>query len=148
MGQIVYECMMSLFASLCFGIIFHVRGIKLLFAGLGGSLGWLVYLLCAVPFPASTIPRYFCATVGITIFAEWCARAFRAPVSVFLAVALIPLVPGNGIYQTMLQCIRGNTSAALHECVNTVGIAGALSMGIVIVSSTVHLFLRQSARNK
>lgn len=79
--EIIYKCIMSLLASVCFGVIFQVRGIKLLFAGLGGLLGWLFYSLSAIPFPASTIPRFFVATVSITAFSEWCARAFRAPVS-------------------------------------------------------------------
>ncbi len=140
MANLVYQCVMSFFASVCFGIIFQVRGRKLFVAGLGGSLGWLVYLLGACPFPASAIPRYFFATLAITIFAEWAARALRTPVSVFLAVSLIPLVPGNGIYQTMLFCIRGQTSQAVRECINTVGIAGALAMGVVVVSSIVSLF--------
>lgn len=140
MAEIAYQCVMSFFASICFGIIFQVRGRKLLFAGLGGLLGWLIYLLGAFPFPSSAIPRFFFATVGITIFSEWCARAMRAPVSVFLVVALIPLVPGSGIYQTMIYCIRGQTSQAVRACVNTVGIAGALAMGIVMVSSVFNLF--------
>ena len=141
--EIIYKCIMSLLASVCFGVIFQVRGIKLLFAGLGGLLGWLFYSLSASPFPASTIPRFFVATVSITAFSEWCARAFRAPVSVFLAIALIPLVPGNGIYQTMRYCIRGETELALRACVNTIGIAGALAMGIVVVSSVIRLFFEK-----
>lgn len=138
--KIIYECLMSLLASVCFGIIFQVRGVKLLVAGVGGLIGWLIYLLSAVPFPSSAIPRYFFATVGMTIFAECCARLLRTPVSVLLAVALIPLVPGGGIYKTMLHCIHGDTALALRECVNTVGIAGAMAMGVVVVSSVVRLF--------
>ena len=145
MGQIFFEGVMSFFASLCFGIIFQVRGIKLIFSGLGGALGWLVYLLCAIPFPGSTIPRFFFATVVVTLFAEWCARALRAPVTVFLAVALIPLVPGGGIYQTMLYCVQGNSAAAVTECIRTIGIAGAMSMGVVIVSSVAHMLPRRSS---
>ena len=140
MTQWIYQGAMSFCASLCFGIIFQVRGRKLLFAGLGGALGWLIYLLAAVPFADSDIPRYFFATIGITAFAEWCARVLRSPVSVFLAVALIPLVPGNGIYQTMLFCIQGQSAQALRACIHTVGIASALAMGIVVVSSAVSLF--------
>lgn len=138
----VYQCVISLLASLCFGILFQVRGVKLLVAGMGGLISWLVYLLSAPLSPGSTIPRYFLATLVITAFAEGCARLLRAPVSVFLAIALIPLVPGGGIYRTMLYCIRGETAQALEECVGTFGIAGALAMGIVTVSSAVHLVLK------
>ena len=70
MEQIFFEGTMSFFASLCFGVIFHVRGEKLIFSGIGGALGWIVYLLGAFPFPDSIIPRFFCATVVITLFSE------------------------------------------------------------------------------
>ena len=36
--SIAYECLMSFLASLCFGIIFQVRGIKLFTAGFGGLM--------------------------------------------------------------------------------------------------------------
>ena len=146
MGTILYQCLMSLCASLCFGVIFQVRGVKLAFAGLGGLLSWLIFVLCRIPFPVNDIPRYFFATIAVTVFSEWCARAFRAPVTLFLAVSLIPLVPGNGIYQTMLLAIRGDTGAAASRCIHTVGIAGALSVGILLVSSSVHLFLTRHER--
>lgn len=145
--KIAYECLMSLLASLCFGVMFHLRGRKLFFAALGGLIGWFIYTLSASYFSTSIIPRYFIATVCITIFAEWCARFFRAPVSVFLAVSLIPLVPGGGIYRTMIYCIRGNTSDALQTCIETVGIAGALAMGIIMVSSIVRLWATASRQN-
>ena len=41
--EIIYKCIMSLLASVCFGVIFQVRGIKLLFAGLGDcSVGFFI----------------------------------------------------------------------------------------------------------
>ena len=55
-------------------------------------------------------------------------------------------MPGNGIYQTMLLAIRGDTGAAASRCIHTVGIAGALSVGILLVSSSVHLFLTRHER--
>lgn len=139
MERIVYQSLMSFFASVCFAIIFQVKLKHVVFAGLGGLIGWLIYLLAAYPFPESNIPRYFFATIAITIFSECCARILRSPVTVFLAISLIPLVPGGGIYQTMMYCIEGNTNLAVKQCISTIGIAGALAIGIVMVSSIVQL---------
>lgn len=145
MKQIIYQSLMSFFACVCFCIVFQVNGKHIFFASFGGLLGWLVYLFAEYPFPDSVIPRYFIATVVITIYSEWCARVRRSPVTVFLAIALLPLVPGSGIYKTMVYCINGDTALALKQCVLTVGIAGALAIGIVVVSSTVQLILGKTS---
>ena len=142
MNEIIYQRLMSFFACVCFSVVFQVKGKHIFFAGFGGLISWLIYLLAATPFPDSDIPRYFIATVIITIYSEICARVLRSPVTVFLAISLLPLVPGNGIYQTMVYCIKGDSVMALRQCIFTVGIAGALAIGIVVVSSIVQLILR------
>ncbi len=144
MDKIIYQSLMSFFACICFAVVFQVKGRYIFFAGLGGLISWLIYLLAATPFPDSEIPRYFISTVVITIYSEVCARVLRSPVTVFLAISLLPLVPGNGIYQTMVYCIEGDTVRALRQCIFTVGIAGALAIGIVVVSSITQLILRHN----
>ena len=142
MNEIIYQSLMSFFACICFAVVFQVKGNHIFFAVFGGLISLLIYLLAATPFPDSDIPRYFIATVIITIYSEICARVLRSPVTVFLAISLLPLVPGNGIYQTMVYCIKGDSVMALRQCIFTVGIAGALAIGIVVVSSIVQLILR------
>lgn len=133
--------MASFFASLCFAILFQVRGRNLICAAVAGGVCWLVYAVAGLI--VSDIPAYFLAAVATTIYAELLARILRTPAIVYLAVGVIPLVPGGGIYRTMLFCIRGTPEAALSACINTIGIAGAMAMGIVIVSSFVRMLSHQ-----
>ena len=63
-----------------------------------------------------------------------------AGVTGYLLVALFPLVPGGGIYYTMEYCIAGNTQMFLETGLHTLGIAGALALGILLVSSLNRLF--------
>lgn len=135
---ILPEVAWSFLASLAFGILFALRGKKLLMAAVGGAIGWLVYSLGAALLP-SVIPAYFCATCAMTLYSEVCARVLRSPASIFLAPALIPLVPGGGIYETMLYCIRGRSVMAVEAAVRTIGIAGALAMGVVMISTVMRL---------
>ena len=44
MAALLYESIISLFASLCFGILFQLRGRKLIFAAIGGMISWFLYL--------------------------------------------------------------------------------------------------------
>jgi len=63
----------------------------------------------------------------------------KSPTTIYLAVALIPLVPGGGIYYTMLYFINGEIDVGISTGVHTLLISGALAVGIIMVSSTVNL---------
>lgn len=143
MAQILYETLMSGLASLCFGVMFQVRGKNLTCAAVAGGVAWFVYLLVG-HMTQTELAAYFLATVVTTIYAEVFARILRTPTIVFLAVGILPLVPGGGIYRTMLLSIRGTPSEALAACINTIQIAGAIAVGVVIVSSIVRVFWHQN----
>lgn len=132
--HLLLECFYAFASSVAFGIVFNLRGKTLIIAGLDGALGWLIYAGLAGVF-GSDIPQYFLATIGLALYAEIAARIFKAPTIVYLAAALIPLVPGGGIYYTMEYCVGGDIDMALSTGLHTLGIAGALAMGIIIVSS-------------
>lgn len=143
MAHILYETLMSGLASLCFGMMFQVRGKNLVCAAVAGGVAWFVYLLVG-HMTQVELAAYFLATVVTTIYAEFFARLLRTPTIVFLAVGIIPLVPGGGIYRTMLLSIRGTPGEALAACINTIQIAGAIAVGVVIVSSIVRVFWHQN----
>ena len=67
------------------------------------------------------------------------ARCFKAPATIFLLAALMPMVPGGGIFYTMEHCINGDTAAFLETGLHTLAIAGSLAMGILVVSALARL---------
>ena len=83
-------------ACVAFTFVFNIHGWGKLICGVGGAIGWLVYLLCGEDILAA-----FIAAVSIGIFSEVMARVRRCPVTGYLLVALLPLVPGGGIYYAM-----------------------------------------------
>ncbi len=137
MHEIFLSCLYSLAACLGFCLVYNLRGMKMLFASLGGALGWLVYLLCAGMH--NDVMQFFLATIALSIYAEIMARIHKTPVMVFLIIALLPLVPGSGIYYTMEYAINGDTAAFLETGLHTLAIAGSLALGILLVSSLVRL---------
>lgn len=147
MLTVLLPCFYAFAASFSFCVAFRIRGGKMVWCALGGALGWLVYLVSAGLFEGD-IPRYFLATCFISAYSELLARRFRAPATVYLAVALLPLVPGGGIYNTMEYCITGQASQAVTMFFHTLGVAGALAMGIIMVSSTVRLFVQYGVNQK
>lgn len=125
--------------SACAGycLLFNIRGKALVASSLGGVLGWLVYTL-SNPLQ-NDIMQYFLATVATAVYAELMARTMKKPATGFQIVALLPLVPGGGIFYTMEYCVIGNNSMFLSTGIHTLGIAGALAMGVLLVSSVVRL---------
>lgn len=121
-------------ASFCFGILFNIRGGRLWAAAACGALSWTVYLMSG-QWLSSVIARNLVAMVAVSVCAEVMARLFKTPVSTFLVLGLIPLVPGAGMYDTMERMLSGDLSGAVSVGLTTLGVAAALGFGIVMVSS-------------
>lgn len=124
----------SFIASLGFGILFNIKGKKLLLAAIGGSLGGVVYQIC-LDIGASELSAMFFASICFSLYSEILARIAHTPVTTFIICALIPLVPGGGMYRTMLAAIQGDIMKALTMGLDTITIAGALVLGILLVST-------------
>ncbi|MEA4826035.1 MAG: threonine/serine exporter family protein [Clostridium sp.] len=125
----------ALLASLGFGVIFNIRGRNLFFASLGGSIGWFFYLLSLEYYP-SKVFALFVGSLAISIYSEVMARVLKTPVTTFMICAMIPLVPGAGMYYTMLESIQGNIDKSLTLGLQTIGGAGAIAVATVLVAST------------
>ena len=85
-------CFCAFWACVGFTLMFNIHGLGKLIAGVGGALGWLVYLL-----GGQTIFAAFLAAAAIGVFAEVMSRVRRCPVTGYVLVALLPLVPGGGV---------------------------------------------------
>ncbi len=121
-----------------FAVIYNIHGPGILICAFGGGLGWLVYLLTA-PL-GSEITRTLLAAIVIAAYSEIMARIRRCPVTGYLLVGIVPLVPGGGVYYTMEHAINGETDLFLSSFLHTLGVAGALAVGVLLVSSFVRMF--------
>jgi uncharacterized membrane protein YjjB (DUF3815 family) len=133
MKMVFLQCIWAFLACIAFGLVYSMRGKTLLIASLGGALGWFVYLI--FNFLNRDILQFFIATVATAIYSEIMARLLKKPATEFQIVALLPMVPGGGIFYTMEYCVIGNDEMFMKTGLHTLGIAGALAMGILLVSS-------------
>jgi len=133
-------CLYSFLACAGFCFVFNIHGPGILICGGGGALGWLVYLLADF-ITSSIMLRYLLAAIIITLYSEIMARLRRCPVTSYLIIALLPLVPGGGIYEAMRFCVQGDTQQFLSALVRTFGIAGALALGTVLGSSAIRILI-------
>lgn len=137
--EFLLPCFYAFLGSLgyCFLSNIRARNGMLLLASLGGMLCWGVYLLLG--FLQNDILQAFLATVALAVYAELMARIKKSPATIYLVMGLIPLVPGGGIYYTMEYCINGQMMEFLWEGTHTFGIAGALALGILLVTAIMRL---------
>lgn len=125
----------TLIATFCFSVLANIRGKNLIFASLGGGFTWLIYLLTS---SHSSIPNIFCffiASIFAAAYSEIMARVLRAPVTTFVISAIIPLVPGSGMYYTMFESVQGNVTTSLNLGIQTLTIAGTIAIGVFFVST-------------
>ena len=92
------------------------------------------------PTPAD-IAAAFLAAMAIGAYSELMARVRRCPVTGYLQVALLPLVPGAGIYYAMRYCLEGEAELFLSTLLHTLGTAAALSVGAMLISSVLRTIL-------
>lgn len=137
--KMLLPCFYSFVACCAYCVIFNIRGSGMFICSLGGALAWLVYLLAAFV-TSSDILQYFWAAVFLSAYSEVMSRVRKCPVTGYQLLAFIPLVPGAGIYKTMEYCINGETDLFVSTGVHTLGISGALALGVLVVSSLVRMY--------
>ena len=98
--------------------------------------------------PASSVCRRFRAAVlplDGALYAEIMARVRKCPAMPYLVVATLPMLPGAGVYYTMSLGLEGDMMEAVAKGLETVGIAGSLAVGILLVSTVFRLVNRRRA---
>ena len=63
------------------------------------------------------------------------ARVRKTTVTTFLISGLFPLVPGAGMYYTMLAIVHNDLSEALSTGISTLSTAAVMALGILFVST-------------
>ncbi len=121
-------------ATMGFAVLFQVPPRLLLPVGLGGGCCWWIYL-GAFDFSSSTIFATFTAAIWVGGYGEVMARLTRSPATIFSTCAIIPLVPGRGIFETMAAAVQAAPLDAMAEGLRTIGIAGAIASGLSFVTA-------------
>ena len=140
-------CVYAFLACIGYSMLFNIHGAGMLICAGGGALGWLCYLLTG-PLVGNDIIQSFFAALVISAWSEVMARLRKCPVTSYLLVALFPLVPGGGIYYTMEHALNGDTELFLDTLMHTLGLAGALAVGVLLVASVVRLFTTYQSRRR
>ena len=130
-----------------FFILFNVHGWGSFLCAFGGVVTWMAYLLLR-ELGVGIYGMNFFASVIAAIYSEVMARSRKYPVTSYLVISSIPLLPGAGIYYTMSFGLEGNMQAALQKGLETAGIAGSIAVAILLVSTVFRLVTSQRGKRK
>ena len=136
--MITIKEMIQLFMAACgsmgFAIIFRIRKDSLFPAAIGGFGAWFFYLLVSKArgdyMAASLAGAIFCS-----LWSEFWARRKKQPATVFLIASVIPLIPGNALYQTMNSLVSGQFHEAWRWGLVTILTMVFIAIGTSLVSA-------------
>ncbi len=128
------QCLAGLCGTLGFGLMFNMHGRGIPFALLGSLISWPVCVLMMRLGLAEPI-AYLLGAAASSLYAEIMARIRKFPATSYLMCALVPLIPGSGIYYTMDFIRRSLLPEAYDKGMLTAAIAGSMAVGVLLVST-------------
>lgn len=132
MVDISLELFYCFAASLFFALIMNAPKETLIRTSLVASLAYVIYMTLADKVHITL--GFFAGTAFAAMMGEIFARRFKMPATIFIFPAVIPIVPGFGLYQTMLALVQNNIPSALETGVTTILNIGAMAVAMALVS--------------
>ncbi len=126
------QCAVSFVSVVAFAVLFHAPRQEWAWCGLTGMAGWAAYWLL-VQMEQGVVTASLVAAVVLALLSRILAVVRRCPMTVFIMGGIFPLVPGAGIYYTVYYFIMGEEGQCLAKGVETLKIAAAIAIGIVLV---------------
>ena len=115
-----------------FAIFMHAPKRAWLPASLIGGVSYALYWALLQFSVYEPLSIFLCALLG-SVLGQLCARRMRMIASIFILLAMIPLVPGLGLYRCMAFLAQGlyteGVKAGVSAMVDIVMIAFGLGMG-------------------
>ncbi len=143
----IYQTIMGAFGSVGFALLFQVRGKMLIFAFLGGLLSWGTYCIAGI-FVGHEALQYLIATTVLTLYAEAFARILRCPSTILLVTGWIPLIPGGSLYYSISALMQDNMTLFTDRILHTFLLMIAMSAGMLLGMTLVHLITPLRPRKK
>lgn len=134
MSFYISQAIYSLLSTFGFSILFNGPKNCLVKASLCGMAGWTVNVV-AMKISNSPTLSTFLGALTVGLMGEIFAKAFKRPATMFIIPGVIPLVPGSGMYYTMLTLITGDFSETAQRGSETVFTAFSIAIAIIIASS-------------
>lgn len=129
-----------------FAVLFNVPKSSLFKAGIGGGLGWTInFAINQAGY--SIVISTLVASLAIALLGEIFAVLDKQPVTLYIVPGIIPLVPGFGLYYTMLSLLEQNYEMAMQHGIEAMLISILIAAALTIVLS-INAYIKTIKENK
>lgn len=132
------ENLWCLIGCVGFAILFNVHGKGFPFCIFGGIIAWCAYRL-TIALGGSVSFAFLISACASSLYAEIMARIRKCPAPPYLLVSIFPMIPGAGVYYTMAYFVNDEMDMFVSKGMQTAASAGAMALGIIVVSSLFRL---------
>ena len=138
--EILKQFLFSYLFTIGISVLFGIPKNSIIKSGFIGASGWVVFYITSL-YLESNITGTFFASIVVGILGELFARHYKKPATIYIIPGIVPLVPGAGMYYTMLALTRKDFLLAANKGIETFFIAAASSIGVIMST-----FLSQSIK--
>ena len=132
MVNIILDIIYCFTASYFYAMLMNAPKTTLIHSSLTASIGYILYET-SVKY-GSPMLGFFLGTTVIASLGEIFARKFKMPATIFIFPGVIPIVPGLGLYETILAFVEDDIFLALETGVTTILNIGCMAVAMAMVS--------------
>lgn len=129
------QALAAFFGTAGFAVLYGVPRKEYLHASVCSTIGWMAYLAMMRLAGATVIESTFVATLVVVLVSRFMAVDRRCPVIVYQICGVFPLIPGAGIFWTVYYIVNKELSVALTTGFTAFGMAVAIVLGIIFMTS-------------
>lgn len=128
------DAVVCFFAAFFYGRFMSVPVKPLIPSSVSSALSYLVYRIIFLESGHELI-GFLAASLTVSFVSEILARLYKMPATIFVMPGIIPLVPGVGLYRSMLCLVRNDIDGFLSTGVRTMFISGIIAVAIAVVNT-------------
>ncbi|MBP3645748.1 MAG: threonine/serine exporter family protein [Clostridia bacterium] len=127
--QLMVMFLSSTLAGAGFGALLYAPRKAILWGGLLGGVGFAAYWLVMRAGAGETTAMFVGALIA-SIGAQASARRLKMIATVFVTIAILPLVPGLGLYRAMSAFAQGQTALGASTLAHAMALVVMIALGI------------------
>lgn len=137
MREIFFVILFSFTCSAGFGIVFGIRPKELGYAGLAGVAARIAVMLCQTVTDNRLLYTLAGALLG-ALYAELLGRSKKTVVTKFLYPAMVPMIPGDLLYYTIVCIVNADGAGGLLYGTELVQALLGIALGCMLAPMFLH----------
>ncbi len=132
--MLIREIIFAFFAVAGFSILFNIPRKLILVASLIGTVGWGIYS-GSLLLGQNELVGALLGAFAIGVLGEAFARFKKVPSSLFIIPGIIPIVPGYGLYYTMLYAVQNQYQLSVTKGFESLLITVSIACGLILAAT-------------